>query len=179
MLETEKAMLLLIDVQERLFRTMCGQESLLRQLRQMIQGVRELGLPIIWSEQYPEGLGKTLPEVSELLSGLQPISKHTFSCCAHPPLLKAIIETGCKQAIVVGIESHVCVYQTAVDLLSRGFEVEVAADCVSSRSAENRQLGLNRVQQAGGKITSVEMAIFEMLHAAEGPRFKSILKIVK
>jgi nicotinamidase-related amidase len=179
MLESEKTMLIIIDVQEKLFRVMYEREDLLRQLRQMIQAAREFGLPIIWAEQYPEGMGKTLPELTELLGGLHPISKRTFSCCAHPPLLDAILATGCKQALLVGIESHVCVYQTAIDLLGRGFEVEVVADCVSSRSAENRQIGINRIQQAGGRVTSVEMAIFEMLQAAEGPHFKSILKIVK
>ena len=95
------------------------------------------------------------------------------------PLLEAIISTGRKQALLVGIEAHVCVYQTAIDLLARGMEVEVAADCVSARAPVNHQLGLTRVQQAGGRITSVEMALFELLRAAEGPHFKPILKIVK
>ncbi len=179
MLEPGKALLIIIDVQEKLFRVMYEREALLRKLQQMVQGARELGLPIVWSEQYPEGMGTTVPEVAELLSGLHPIAKRTFSCCAHPPLLDAIRTPGRTQALLVGIESHVCVYQTAIDLLALGFEVEVVADCVSSRSAENRQLGIDRIQQAGGRVTSVEMAIFEMLHAAEGPHFKPLLKIVK
>jgi Amidases related to nicotinamidase len=179
MLEAGKAMLIIIDVQEKLFRVMHEREALLRSLKQIVQGARELGLPIIWTEQYPEGMGATLPELTELLSGLHPIAKRTFSCCGNPTLLDAILKTGRTQALLVGIESHVCVYQTAIDLLARGLEVEVVADCVSSRSAENFQIGINRIQQAGGRVTSVEMALFEMLHAAEGPHFKSLLKIVK
>ncbi len=179
MLEPGKSMLIIIDVQEKLLRVMYEREALLRKLLQMVQGARELGLPIVWSEQYPEGMGTTVPEVTELLSGLHPIAKRTFSCCAHPPLLDAIRKPGRTQAVLVGIESHVCVYQTAIDLLARGFEVEVVADCVSSRSAENRQIGIDRIRQAGGRVTSVEMAIFEMLHAAEGPHFKPLLKMVK
>jgi nicotinamidase-related amidase len=179
MLEPGKAILILIDVQEKLFRVMYEREALLRSLRQIIRGARELGVPIIWTEQNPEGMGATLPEITELLSGLRPIAKRTFSCCAHPPLLDAILKPGRTQVLLVGIESHVCVYQTAMDLLARGLDVEVVADCVSSRSIENCQIGINRIQQAGGRVTSVEMALFEMLHAAEGPHFKPILQIVK
>jgi nicotinamidase-related amidase len=179
MLEPRKSMLLIIDAQEKLFRVMHERDALLRKWQQMVQGARELGLPMVWSEQYPEGMGKTLPELAELLDGLSPIAKKTFSCCAHPPLLDAILRTGRSQALLVGIESHVCVYQTAVDLLARGLEVEVVADCVSSRTADNRQIGINRIQQAGGRVTSVEMALFEMLRSAEGPHFKPISKIIK
>jgi nicotinamidase-related amidase len=179
MLESGNAMLIVIDVQEKLFRVMNERETLLQQTLKMIRGARELEVPIVWTEQYPEGMGATLPEVAELLSGLHPIAKRTFSCCAHPPLLDSILKPGRTQALLVGIESHVCVYQTAMDLLARGIEVEVVADCVSSRNAKNCQIGINRIQQAGGRVTSVEMALFEMLYAAEGPHFKSLLKIVK
>lgn len=179
MLNGETTQLVVIDIQEKLFQAIHERDFLLRQLRQMLQGARELGLPIVWAEQYPEGLGPTVPAIAELLTGLKPIAKRTFSCCAHPPLLETIVSTGRKQALLVGIETHVCVYQTAIDLLSRGMEVQIVADCVSSRTPLNHQLGLTRVQQAGGHITSAEMALFELLRTAEGPHFKPISKMVR
>lgn len=179
MVDCETTQLILIDVQEKLFQAMHERDLLLRQMRQILQGARELGLPIVWAEQYPEGLGPTLPAIAELLTGLKPIAKRTFSCCAHPPLLESVVSTGRNQTLLVGIETHVCVYQTAIDLLSRGMEVQVVADCVSSRTPLNHQLGLTRIQQAGGHLTSAEMVLFELLRAAEGPHFKAISKIVR
>jgi nicotinamidase-related amidase len=178
-LSCETTQVIVIDVQEKLFRVMHERDALLRQMVQMLQGVRELGLPIIWAEQYPQGMGATLPPIAEFLTGLSPIAKRTFSCCAHPPLLEAILATGRKQALLMGIETHVCVYQTARDLLTRGIEVEVVADCAASRSPRNHEIGLNRVQQAGGRVTSVEMALFELLHDADNPHFRTISRIVK
>jgi nicotinamidase-related amidase len=179
MLNRETTQLILIDFQEKLFQAMHERDMLLRQMRQMLQGARELGLPVVWAEQYPEGLGPTLAAIADLLVGLRPIAKRTFSCCAHPPLLEAIVSTSRKQVMLVGIETHVCVYQTAIDLLARGMEVQIVADCVSSRTPLNHQIGLTRIQQAGGRMSSAEMALFELLQAAEGPHFKSISRIVR
>jgi nicotinamidase-related amidase len=178
-LNCETTQLILIDIQDKLLKVMHERDALLLHVLQMLQGARELGLPIVWSEQYPEGIGATLPAITELLPGLKPISKRAFSCCAHPPLLDAIVSTGRKQILLVGIETHVCVYQTAMDLLARGMQVEVVADCAASRNPVNHQLGLARVQQAGGRITSVEIALFELLRTADNPHFKAISRIVK
>jgi nicotinamidase-related amidase len=178
-LSCDTTQLILIDVQEKLFRVMHERDALMRQMVQLLQGARELGLPIVWAEQYPQGMGPTVPALSEQLSGLNPIAKRTFSCCAHPPLMEAILSTGRKQVLLMGIETHVCVYQTAMDLLARGMEVEVVADGTSSRSPQNHQLGLTRIERAGGHITSVEMALFELLRDALHPHFKAISHIVK
>jgi nicotinamidase-related amidase len=178
MLTRDKAALVVIDVQEKLFSLMHEKEALLDSLQRMIRGAGALGLPIVWAEQYPQGMGPTLPQLTGLLPGA-PIPKKTFSCCTHPPLQAALDQTGREQLLLVGIEAHVCVYQTARGLLAQGKHVEVVADCVSSRTKANRKLGLQRIAQEGGRITSVEMALFELLGAAEGPAFKDILGIVK
>jgi nicotinamidase-related amidase len=124
-------------------------------------------------------MGPTLPEIAALLPDLKPISKRSFSCLAHPPFEQALRATGRRQFVLLGIEAHVCVYQTAVDLILQGYQAEVIADAVASRSPHNRELGLARARQGGAGISSVEMALFELLKAAEGPAFKEILAIVK
>jgi len=178
MLEPKQTALVVIDVQEKLYRLMHQKEALLDKLQRMIRGAKAIGLPVVWAEQYPEGMGPTLPELAELIDG-RPIPKKTFSLMAHPPLAEAFAATGADELLLVGIETHVCVYQTARDLLARGKKVEVVADCVSSRTASDRQLGLDRIAQEGGKLTSMEMALFELLGKAEGPAFKEVLQIVK
>jgi nicotinamidase-related amidase len=179
MSENNRATLIVIDVQEKLFRKMPEQEMLLKSMRQMIQGARVLGLPILWSEQYPEGLGPTIPRIAELLDDLEPISKKSFSCCGEKQLNKMLQATGLNRYLLMGIECHVCVYQTALDLLRSGYEVEVVADAVASRTDENKRIGLERVRRAGAGITSVETILFELLKVAEGPEFKKIIEIVR
>jgi len=178
MLERDETALVVIDVQEKLYRLMHQKEALLDSLQRMIRGAKALGLPIVWAEQYPEGMGPTLPEIAALIEG-EPIPKKTFSLLAHPPLAEAFAATGAQQFLLTGIETHVCVYQTTRDLLAQGKRVEVVADCVSSRTVQNRQIGLERIAQEGGRVTSVEMVLFELLGKAEGPAFKDVLGIVK
>ncbi len=172
------AALIVIDVQDKLFRLMHERQALLERLQQMIRGARALELPVVWAEQYPTGMGSTVGEVAELLDGA-PIAKKTFSCWAHPPLRRAIRDTGADRFLLVGIEAHVCVFQTARDLLGAGRRVEVVCDCVSSRSAADRQLGLERIAQQGGRWTGVEMALFDLLGSADDAAFKQVLPIVK
>ena len=107
------------------------------------------------------------------------IGKMSFSCCGNEEYMQKLDELKRNQVLVAGIETHICVYQTAIDLIDEEYEVQVVADAVSSRTPENKELGLKRMYDAGAQITSVEMALFEMLGKAEGPQFKEILKIVK
>lgn len=180
MLTLNNTTLVVIDVQGRLAQVMSQKETLFENLQKLIKGVQVLDLPIVWNEQLPEKLGPTSPEIAELLNhSTQPIAKASFSCCGNPPFIDALQATGRKQVLLAGIESHVCVYQTCLDLLHLGYEVQVVNDAVSSRTPENRQLGLARMQQAGATLTSVEMALFELLRVAEGPKFKEITRIVK
>lgn len=179
MLRLENTLLLLVDVQGKLAHSMHDREALFANLQRLIRGVQALELPILWMEQYPQGLGPTVPEISSLLEGYRPIAKTSFSCCGSEAFLQALAATGRWQVLLAGIETHVCIYQTTADLLARGYHVEVVADAVSSRTAQNREIGLQRVRAVGAALTSVEMALFELQRVAEGPRFKELLRIVR
>ena len=137
-----------------------------------------LGITILWVEQNPQGLGPTIPEIADILSNIQPISKMSFSSCRNDDFLQALNALNRKQVLVAGIEAHVCVYQTAADIVDIGYEVQVVTDAVSSRNVENKEIGLQRMRDSGVSLTSVETALFELLKVAEGEQFKEILKIV-
>ena len=179
MLTLENTALIIIDVQDKLSRVMYEKEMLFENLQKLIRGVQILGIPIIWTEQNPDGLGPTIPEVAHLLSDLQPIPKLSFSCCGDGRFLQELEALNRQQVLVTGIEAHVCVYQTAVDLLRLGYEVQIVADAVSSRTAENKEIGLEKMRSDGAGLTSMETALFELLKVAEGAEFREILKIVK
>ncbi len=180
MLTPDRTILLVVDVQGKLASLMHQPERLLANLEKLIKGAQVLEIPVLWTEQVPAKLGPTVPELGRLLEGsAAPIAKASFSCCLHPPFMAALQATGRRQILVAGIETHICIYQTTIDLLEAGCEVQVVADAVSSRTAENRQIGLDRVQAAGAALTSTEMVLFELLRVAEGPKFKEINKIVK
>jgi nicotinamidase-related amidase len=179
MLKPENCVLVVIDVQGKLFNIMYEKETLTDNLQQIISGLQVLDIPVVWMEQNPKGLGPTIPEVAELLKGNQPLPKFSFSCCGDEGFMQALIETKRRQVLLVGIETHVCVYQTAAELTEMGYEVEVVADAVSSRTAENKALGLQKIRDAGASVTSNEIVLFELLRDAKGDRFKQMLKIVK
>jgi nicotinamidase-related amidase len=179
MIAIDNTALLVIDVQEKLFRVMHHKEALAENLRKIISGVKILDIPILVTEQNPAALGPTIPEIKNLLANIPPISKFSFSCCGEQKFLNKLSALNCKQLLLAGIEAHICVYQTAVELLEKGYEVQVLADCVSSRTPENKKLGIEKIKSAGGSITSVEIALFELLRVAEGVKFKEISKIVK
>ena len=179
MLKADTTALVLIDVQEKLARVMHEREELIENLVRLVRGAQALDVPIVWVEQNPKGLGPTVNELASLMPGREPVTKMTFSCCGTPAFMETFRETGRSQVLVAGIESHVCVYQTAAELVEAGHYVEVVADCVSSRTSGNKQIALQKMRECGVRTTSVEMALFELLGAAEGERFKAILKIVK
>jgi len=180
MLTLDNTILLVIDVQGKLAQLMDQKEALFDNLSRMIKGAQILEIPILWTEQAPDKLGQTTPEIGQLLSETgRPISKTSFSCCGHPPFAAQLKALERRQILLTGIETHICVYQTAIDLLAQNYEVEVVADAVSARRAENKQIGLARMQEAGARLTSAEMALFELLQAAEGPKFKEIARLVK
>ncbi len=179
MLNSEDTVLVVIDVQERLVPSMHEKESLLKNLKILLQGAQALGVPIILTEQNPRGLGPTLPEIAALMPGVQPTLKMCFSCCDEKPFLDELGAIGRESILLAGIETHVCVYQTAVALAAKGYKVQVVADAVSSRTAANKSIGLDRARAEGAGITSTETVLFELLKKAEGDRFKIILGLVK
>jgi len=179
MLERDNTVLLIVDIQDRLFRVMHEKEDLLENVRKLILGARVLGLPMVMSEQYPEGIGKTIPEVASLIPDVPGIRKMTFSCCANKQCNSALAFTERNQVLIAGIEAHICVYQTAMDLQDGGYQVQVVADAVSSRTPRNRDIGILKMRDAGIEITSVEIALFELLKTAEANRFREMSKILK
>lgn len=179
MLSADNTAMILIDVQGKLAQIMHNKDALFANLVKLLKGMQVLDIPIIWVEQNPAGLGPTIPELSELLENNKPIPKIIFNCCGNDDFMDALETLDKKQLIVAGIEAHICVYQTCIDLLSRGHEVEVAADCISSRTKENRDTALQKMRDKGVFLTTVEMALFELLGKAEGETFKALLKIVK
>ncbi len=179
MLEQEDTSIVLVDVQGKLARLMHESEALIHNIRIMLQAGQILGLPIVWAEQVPDKLGATVPEIAELLSNYQPIAKTSFSCAGSAEFNSALKASGRKHILLMGIEAHVCVYQTGIDLLEQGKGVHVVTDAVASRQLENKAIGLQRMSAAGAQLTSTEMCLFEMLKAAEGDEFRQIARLMK
>ena len=179
MLEIQKCCLIVVDVQGKLAQLMHAREALFKNIQILIHSAKILNIPILWCQQCPAALGATAPEIAELLDGNEPIDKSAFSCCGNETFNVRLNELARNQVLLCGIETHVCIYQTAVDLLRKGFRVDVPADAVSSRALDNKQIALQRMASLGVNITSVEMALFELLRTAEHPQFRQIAKLIK
>jgi len=179
MLEIQKCCLTVVDVQGKLAQLMHAREVLFKNIQILIHSAKILNIPILWCQQCPAALGATAPEIAELLDGNEPIDKSAFSCCGNETFNVRLNELARNQVLLCGIETHVCIYQTAVDLLRKGFRVDVPADAVSSRTLDNKQIALQRMASLGVNITSVEMALFELLRTAEHPQFRQIARLVK
>ena len=179
MLNPQHAALVLIDVQGNLAQAMADKQRLIANLQSCIKVAQVLNIPIVWIEQYPEGLGETISELKELLPGQAPLSKTTFGCLSNARISEAISRLGRQQLLVCGIEAHVCVLQTTFDLLAAGFQVFVPADAVGSRSRLDWQIGLDRMAGAGAVITTTESVMFEWCERSDTPEFKQISKLVK
>jgi nicotinamidase-related amidase len=179
MLKIENTVLAIVDIQGKLALSMYEKEFLFKNVQKIIKGIQVLGIPIIWLEQNPKGLGPTIPEIADILSNNQPISKMSFSCCRNDRFMQELKSLNRKQVLITGIEAHICVYQTAADLVELGYEVQVVTDAVSSRTIADKKIGLQKMGDSGVSMTSVETALFELLKVAEGEQFKEILRIVK
>ncbi len=179
MLHKEKTGLIIVDVQGKLARIVHESETVLGNIQKLIQGCQILNLPIIWLEQNPQGLGKTVPELRAHLKNFQPLEKFTFNACDSSSFIQAIAESDIQQWLICGIEAHICVYQTSLGLLSRDYVVEVVSDCISSRSKANIDLALKKLQKHGASLTSVEMCFYELIKDARKEEFKRILPLIK
>ncbi|MFZ5471277.1 MAG: isochorismatase family protein [Myxococcota bacterium] len=178
-LEKENTALLVVDVQERLCAAMEPEacERLVKRTVAAIAGAKALGLPVVVTEQYPKGLGPTVSAIKEALGGdSHPVEKVEFSC-ALDEVLRRFGDR--KQIIVTGMETHVCVFQTARDLAERKLTPYVCRDAVLSRTAEDKEVGLELCREAGAVITSVEAALFDVLRRAGSPEFKAVSAAVK
>jgi len=175
-LDREQAALVVVDVQEAFRKAVPDFGEVAAAAGTLAEGAASLGVPVIVTEQYPQGLGRTVPEVAEHLpEGTEPLEKVRFSAAEAD----GFDLDGRGQAIVCGVEAHVCVSQTVLDLLDRGIEVHLATDAVGSRTEENRSLGIHKAEQAGAVLTSVETALFELLRGSDAPEFKQVQGLVK
>jgi nicotinamidase-related amidase len=179
MIAANKCCLVLIDVQEKLLRVMQNPERVVKNCGILIHIARAFDIPILWCQQYPRALGLTAAPLAELLNGLSPMDKLSFSCCGAPGFAGRLEALHIETAVLCGIESHVCVFQTAMDLLRQGMKVHVIADAVGSRTEENKQIGLARMAAAGVIINSTEMFLFELLRTAEHPKFKELAALIR
>jgi len=175
----ENTTALVIDVQERLFPVMNDKEQLLNNTRILIRGLKELGIPVHFTQQYSKGLGETIDSVKSLVENFTYFEKTDFSCFDATEYKKKLIDSKADNVIICGIEAHVCVLQTAVDLKDAGFNPVIVADCISSRTAENKALALDRFRFENILTTSYESILFELARSAKAPEFKAISKLVK
>lgn len=179
LLRREDTVLVVVDVQEKLLPAMSGGEGVLAACVRLVQAARLLDVPVIVTEQYPKGLGSTVPALKDVLGDSPVFEKLSFSCAGADAFLDHMEDLDRDQVILCGIETHVCVLQTALDLLDQGAQVHVAADATSSRSPENRAVALDRMRREGVVVTAAESAMFEWLRAAGTEEFKAISRLVR
>ena len=179
MFSTDNTVMLLVDVQGQLAQLMYEKEKLFQSLEILIQGMQILGVPILWMEQIPGKLGPTVEQIQQVMAGSTPIEKDSFSCCREPVFMEKFDALSRNQILITGIETHICVFQTAYELRNKGYEVQVVSDCVSSRTSENKDVGLQRIVQSGAQITCVEMVFFELMRRAERDAFRQVVKLIK
>jgi len=174
-----KTAIVLIDVQGKLAEIMYESDKMLNNLEILIKGAQLLDIPIIWTEQLPDKLGATIEKISKLLDSQDPIIKNEFSCVKNVEFSSFIKNKKYNHFLLCGIETHVCVYQTAKDLLTLGHEVEIIIDGVSSRTELNKNIGIEKITSLGAMVISVEMLLFEKQEIAVGKEFRELIKIIK
>jgi nicotinamidase-related amidase len=179
-LDVSRTALAVIDVQESFRQHIEDFSPLAARCALMAHAARLLGVPVVVTEQYPKGLGHTVAEIRAVLpEEFEPVEKTAFSSCGAQTFVSRLEEAGTRQILLCGIEAHVCVNQTAHDLLALGLQVHVLTDCVSSRSARNRQVGLEKMMRSGALPSSTELALFELMRDARHEQFKAIQKLIK
>lgn len=178
MLDRDEVVLVVIDVQDKLLPTIKDKNALLERIVSLIQFARELSIPILATEQYPKGLGPTTASVSDALEK-PPLEKMAFSCMGEPKFVSALESLGRRQLLVIGIETHVCVMQTCLMALKKGYEVFLPVDAVGAHKKRHHRTALQRMASAGVTMATAEMIMFEALKVAGTPDFKKILPLIK
>jgi nicotinamidase-related amidase len=177
LLERAKSLLLLVDMQERLLPAMTGAAEVTAACGILLRAAGGLGVPLLASEQYPKGLGATIPALADLAP--RRLEKLEFSAYANLEIRDELKRAGREQILLAGIEAHVCVLQTALELIDAGYRVFVAADAIASRRPESRELAMQRIAKAGGTLVTTEMVLFEWLRSAAAPEFRPISKLIR
>lgn len=178
LLERGKSQLLMVDVQERLLPAMSDPTLVLKNGARLLEAARTLAVPVVVSEQYPAGLGRTVPELASLAPANAVHEKVEFSCFANPALHAALAAPD-RQTVIFGIEAHVCVLQTAIEMALASHDVTIVVDAVGSRVADSKEIALRRMQDAGVRVATTEMVLFEWLRRAGTPEFKAISRLIR
>ena len=173
--------IVVVDVQERLFNAMDAErrDDMVTNVKILVSSARRLGVPVLVTEQYPKGLGRTLPEVRSLLGEAPPFEKTAFSCVETEGFMERLRALGAEHVILTGIEAHVCVLLTALDLLTRGLRVSIVADAVCSRRPANLEIGLGQARQAGAVVTATETVVFQLLGSANSNAFPELGQLLR
>lgn len=178
-LDSQQAVLLIVDVQEGFRKQLKDLDNLTRNITILAEAAKILKVPVFLTEQYPQGLGKTIAEIAACLGEHQYFDKTTFSCCRGNGFMEALAATGRKQVILCGIEAHVCVSQTAHELMQHNYDVHVINDAIASRNPRNKELGYEKMISSGAVPSAVEIALFEMLVESGTEQFKAVQRLVK
>ena len=178
-IKRENTVGLVIDIQERLVPAMAENEALVNNCNILVQGLQILNIPLLVTQQYTKGLGETITEISSIVTNFSPIEKRDFSCCDETSVREQLKLNGAQNIIICGIESHVCVLQTAIDLKETGYNPVVVMDCISSRSLDNVDLAAERFRHEGIMMTSYESILFELTRSSAAEEFRAISKLVK
>ncbi len=178
-IEKDKAVFILIDVQEKLFPHMYEKDNLLLSMVKLIKGFEILGIPGFITEQYSKGLGDTIQPIKSIIKNKAPFEKMSFSCCDESHVMTALRNLNRKFVLIAGIEAHVCVQQTVTDLARDGFQPVVVADCISSRKENDKIIAMERMRKEGAIITSCESLLLEVCRVAGSDEFKAISALIK
>lgn len=178
-IDRDDALFVAIDFQEKLLPAMQDSEALEEKVVKLVKGMNALGIPMIVTQQYSKGLGQTVPAIAEALGEFTPVEKTSFSCMGEDTFVEAIEASDKGTVILAGIEAHICVEQTAIDLLRDGYEVALVTDCIQSRDPKNKEMAIQRMIQAGVIPTTFESVLYELLGNAKAPEFKAISALVK
>ena len=176
---TRSSIFILIDVQDKLFPYVKNNEDVLKNIKLLLKFAKIMNIPVVATEHYPKGLGGTDSEIKELISETDPIEKTCFSCCGSDEFVSTLKKHESKTLVIFGIESHICVEQTALDAKAMGYDVHVVVDAISSRSEFNKNIGLEKMRQFGVVITSAETVMYEIMESKDIKEFKEVLPLLK
>jgi len=179
MLDKEDTVLLIVDIQEKLATVMKEKDKVVKNNLHLIELAKMTGMPVLVTEQYPKGLGTTVPELREALPYYRPIEKMTFDCCGQPTFLEELKELNKSNVILTGMETHICVLQTCIGLIKGGINVHVVQDAICSRTKDNWKIGIEFMREAGAVVTCTETVLFQLLKKAGTEEFKTISKRIK
>lgn len=179
LMKREETIFVAVDFQEKLMPVMAGKEVLENKVCRLASGMKALGIPHIVTQQYTKGIGPTVGSIAEAIGKFTPIDKTSFSCMNNEEFVAQLKASGKDTVVICGIEAHICLQQTVLQLLGKGYRVYVPVDCISSRSAEDKMYAIGRMSDAGAVMTTYESVLYELLVDSKAPEFKAISKIVK